>query len=119
MGIPSQIKVDHCTLIAARHYPRSEYKRFTAAERQKHWLLMNPGKTPGTGPPRNCHAISGGGRSIALTITGGSTSGQKRSAKDADLHDESDDDASLFAGSKTNSNQEDHRTGNCANVCQK
>ncbi len=40
-GIPSQVEIDRCTHIEAKHYPWSEYKNFTPAERQKHFQLTH------------------------------------------------------------------------------
>jgi hypothetical protein len=49
-GIPSQVEIDRCTHIEASHYPWSEYSKFTATEKQKHFQLTNKHVTPGTGP---------------------------------------------------------------------
>ena len=49
-AVPSQVEVDRQTHIEAKHYPWSEYKHFTPAERQKHFQLTHKDQTPGTGP---------------------------------------------------------------------
>ncbi len=36
------------THIEARRYSKEEYKKFTPAEKQRHWQLMNPDAKPGT-----------------------------------------------------------------------
>jgi hypothetical protein len=40
--------VNKQTHIKARCYSREEYKKFTPAEKQRHWQLMNPDTRPGT-----------------------------------------------------------------------
>jgi hypothetical protein len=41
---PTQEEIDACTHIKAKHYDGSEYKRFSPAEKAKHWQLMHPHK---------------------------------------------------------------------------
>ena len=78
-GLPSQAEIDRCTHIQARRYPPDEYKKFTPAERQKHWQLMNPGKTPATDSKRKVSFMK-------------STTNTDESNDDADLFPDSDDD---------------------------
>ncbi len=78
---------------------------------------MNPDKNPGSGPPLTRRANAGGGRSVVSTLSD-SASTRKRSAKDADLAYDSDDNASLFGDSNKSSTQGDRHAGNRANVCQ-
>ncbi len=40
------------TGIEAKHYPTEIYNTFTPAMKAKHWQLLNPGKTPWTGPAK-------------------------------------------------------------------
>ncbi len=40
------------TGIKAKRYPMAIYNTFTPAMKAKHWQLMNPGQTPGTGPAK-------------------------------------------------------------------
>ncbi len=66
-GLPTPAEVARCTHIEARHYPRDEYMKFTKAEKQRHWQLMNPGRKPGTDAPkdgakRNLSAVHGSSR---------------------------------------------------------
>ncbi len=41
------------TNIEAKHYPTKVYNTFTPAQKAKYWQLMNPGKTPGSGPTKS------------------------------------------------------------------
>ena len=43
---PTQEEIDACTHIKAKRYDTKEYKLFSAAERAKHWQLLNPSRTP-------------------------------------------------------------------------
>ena len=104
-GIPSQVDIDRCTHIEAKHYPWSEYSKFTPAERQKHFQLTHKDITPGTGP---CRDRRGGGRSVASTMTDGSSSNRKRSASSARM-DVSDDDKSLFSDTDNDGDAPDDR----------
>jgi hypothetical protein len=47
------------TGIKAKHYPTDVYNGFTSAQKAKHWQLMNPGKTPGSGPAKEARGGSG------------------------------------------------------------
>jgi hypothetical protein len=47
-GLPTQAEVNKQTHIKARRYSKEEYKKFTPAEKQRHWQLMNPDAKPGT-----------------------------------------------------------------------
>ena len=57
-GLPSQAEIDKCTHIEKKRYPKEEYRKFTPAEKAKHWQLMNPGVTPGTGPTSSSKRLS-------------------------------------------------------------
>jgi hypothetical protein len=97
-GIPSQVEIDRCTHIEARHYPYSEYSKFTAAEKQKHFQLLHKDVTPGTGPCRDRCQDS---RSATSTMTDGSLSNRKRSASSAKMDMSDDDTKPLFPDSDT------------------
>jgi hypothetical protein len=114
-GIPSQVEIDRCTHIEAKHYPWTEYKKFSASEKQRLFQLTHKDLTPGTGPCCDCR---GGGRSVALTMTDGSSSNPKRSASSAKM-DMSDDDKSLFPDSDADWDaSDDRRKSNQANTHQ-
>ncbi len=55
------------TGIEAKHYPMEIYLTFTPAQKAKHWQLMHPGQTPGTGPAK-------GARGGAAVTASGMTS---------------------------------------------
>jgi hypothetical protein len=112
-GIPSQIEIDRCTHIEARHYPWSQYSKFTPAEKQKHFQLMHKDTKPGTGP---CRDRRQGDRSVASTMTDGSSSNRKRSASTMRM-DTDDNDKSLFSDSDDGASKDRHKT-NRANARQ-
>ena len=115
-GIPSQVEIDRCTHIEAKRYPYSEYSKFTAAERQKHFQLMNKGVTPGTGP---CRDRRHDGRSVASAGTDGSSLNRKRSASSAKMDLSDDDSKPLFPDSDTDGDApDDRRKSNRANTRQ-
>ncbi len=92
------MEIDHCTHIQARHYPYSEYSKFTAAEKQKHFQLMHKDMTPDTGPCQDCRHDS---RSVASTMTDGSSTNRKRSASSAKMDMSDDDTKPIFPDSDT------------------
>ncbi len=49
-GLVPQDEINRQTHTILKHYPASEYYKFTPAEKAKLWQLKNPEKTPGTGP---------------------------------------------------------------------
>jgi hypothetical protein len=115
-GIPSQVEIDRCTHIKAKHYPYSEYSKFTAAEKQKHFQLMNKGVTPGTGP---CRDRRHDGRSVASAGTDGSSLNRKRSTSSAKMDLSDDDSKPLFPDSDTDGDApDDRRKSNRANTRQ-
>jgi hypothetical protein len=115
-GIPLQVEIDRCTHIEAKHYPSSEYSKFTAAEKQKHFQLMHKDVTPGTGPCRDCRHD---GRSVASTGTDGSSLYRKRSASSARMDMSDDNNKPLFPDSNTDGDApNDCRKGNRANTRQ-
>jgi hypothetical protein len=76
---------------------------------------MHKDVTPGTEP---CCDRRGGGRSVAWTMTNGSSSHRKRSTSAARM-DVSDDNKSLFGDSDTDGDAPDDRQkSNRANACQ-
>ena len=52
-GLVPQEEVNKVTNVEAKHYPPDIYNNFTPVQKAKHWQLMNPGKTPGSGPTKN------------------------------------------------------------------
>ena len=58
-GIVPQEDVDKVTGIEAKHYPTDVYMTFTPAQKAKHWQLMHPGKTPGSGPAKGTRGGTG------------------------------------------------------------
>jgi hypothetical protein len=65
-GIVPQEEVDKVTRIEAKRYPTEIYLTFTPAMKAKHWQLMHPGQTPGTGPAKGAR---GGAAAPAPGIT--------------------------------------------------
>jgi hypothetical protein len=115
-GIPLQVEIDRCTHIEAKHYPYSEYSKFTAAEKQKHFQLMHKDVTPSTGP---CRDRRHDGRSVASTGTDGSSSNRKRSASSARMDMSDDDNKPLFPNSDTDGDApSDRHKSNRANTRQ-
>ncbi len=51
-GIVPQEEVDKVTGIEAKRYPTEIYNTFTPAMKAKHWTLLHPSQTPGTGPAK-------------------------------------------------------------------
>ncbi len=51
-GLIPQEEIDKVTDVEAKRYPTDIYNSFTPAQKVKHWQLMNPGKTPGSGPAK-------------------------------------------------------------------
>jgi hypothetical protein len=81
-GLPSQDKIDKCTQIKNKYYPKEEYDKFTDAEKQKLWQLQHPKAVPGTDDTKT------------------TTPKCKVAAMNSAMHeDESDDNASLFPDS--------------------
>ena len=52
-GLVPQEEVDKVTKIEATSYPTKVYNTFTPAQKTNYWQLMNPGKTPGSGPTKS------------------------------------------------------------------
>ena len=51
-GLVPQEEVNKVTNIEPKCYPTKVYDNFTPAQKAKHWQLMNPGKTHGSGTPQ-------------------------------------------------------------------
>ncbi len=47
------------TVVEAKRYPADVYNSFNPAQKAKHWQLMNPGKTPGSGPAKGARGGTG------------------------------------------------------------
>jgi hypothetical protein len=58
MLIPQE-EVNMVTDVEAKFYPTDVYNSFTPAQKAKHWQLMNPGKTPGSGPAKGARGGTG------------------------------------------------------------
>jgi hypothetical protein len=65
-GIVPQEEVNKVTDIEAKRYPDEIYLTFTPAQKAKHWQLMHPGQTPGTGPAKGAR---GGAAATASGMT--------------------------------------------------
>ena len=51
-GLVPQEEINKVTDVKAKHYPTGIYNSFTPAQKAKHWQLMNPSKTLGSGPAK-------------------------------------------------------------------
>jgi hypothetical protein len=51
-------EVDKVTGIEAKRYPTEIYNTFTPAQKAKHWQLLHPGQTPGTGPAKGARGAA-------------------------------------------------------------
>ena len=58
-GLVPQEEVDKLTDVEAKRYPTDVYNSFTPAQKAKHWQLMNPSKTPGSGPAKSARSGTG------------------------------------------------------------
>jgi hypothetical protein len=95
--IVPQEEVHKVTGIEAKHYPDEIYKTFTPAMKAKHWQLLHPGQTPGTGPAKGARGaapapgmtsqIAGfqSAMSIAATSISDFTAATQKRAADSDL----------------------------------
>jgi hypothetical protein len=57
-GLVPQEEIDKVTNVEAKRYPTDVYKSFTPGQKAKHWQLMNPGKTPGSGPAKGARSVT-------------------------------------------------------------
>ncbi len=88
------------TDVKAKHYPTGIYNSFTPAQKAKHWQLMNPSKTLGSGPAKGARGgtsatTSGMNHQIAefktamssaaTAISNFTAATQKRTANDKEL----------------------------------
>jgi hypothetical protein len=93
----SKAELDACHVFD-KDYTDDEYKKLTAVQKQKLWVMRNKDKEPGTGPARRSSA-----RSVAAAST--STSSSKKRDRPKDMSDISDgesidDDASKASSKK-------------------
>ncbi len=58
-GLVPQEEVNKVTNVEAKRYPTGIYNSFTPAQKAKHWQLMNPGMTPGSGPTKGARGGTG------------------------------------------------------------
>jgi hypothetical protein len=63
----TKTELDACHVID-REYTDDEYKRLTAVQKQKLWVMRNKDKEPGTGPARRSPA-----HSVAAAMTANSS----------------------------------------------
>jgi hypothetical protein len=94
-GVFTKAKLDACHVVD-RVYSDDEYKRLTAVQKQKLWVMRNKDKEPGTGPARCSPA-----RSVAAALTASSSKKRDRTNDMSDISDgESVDDNASKASSK-------------------
>jgi hypothetical protein len=58
-GLVPQEEIDKVTDVEAKRYPPEIYNNFTPAQKAKHWQLLHPGKTPGSGPAKGARGGTG------------------------------------------------------------
>jgi hypothetical protein len=95
-GVFSKAELDACHVVD-KDYTDDEYKKLTAVQKQKLWVMRNKDKEPGTGPVRRLTT-----RSVAAASTSSSSKKRDRSTKDmSDISDgESVDDTESKSSSK-------------------
>jgi hypothetical protein len=88
-------ELDACHVVD-KEYSDNEYRRLTAVQKQKLWVMRNKDKEPGTGPARRSSA-----RSVAAASTASSSKKRDRSNDMSNISDsESVDDNASKASSK-------------------
>jgi hypothetical protein len=93
-GVLSKAELDACHIVD-REYSIEEYKKSTALQKQKLWLLQNGDKQPGTGPECQSHPCS----VATASSTNSSSKKRKRSNDQSDMSDIEDVDDSASHGS--------------------
>ena len=83
--------------VVDRDYPKDEYWALTDLQRQKLYMIRNPGKALGTGPTRQTRR-GGRRRTDNASIASTNTSGTKRSNDDRDEPEGGDDQRPLGYG---------------------
>ena len=101
-GIFSQKELDACK-VENRDYSTEEYKKLTDLQRQKLYLLRNPGTVLGTGPTRQSRR-GGRGRTDTASVASTNTSGTKRSGDDTHDEPEGGDDPSSSGSGRNRNN---------------
>ena len=101
-GIFSQKELDACK-VENRDYSTEEYKKLTDLQRQKLYLLRNPGIVLGTGPTRQSRR-GGRGRTDTASVASTNTSGTKRSGDDTHDEPEGGDDPSSSGSGRNRNN---------------
>ncbi len=86
------VELDACK-VENRDYSTEEYRKLTDLQRQKLYLLRNPGTVLGTGPTRQSRR-GGRGRTDTASVASTNTSGTKRSEDDSHNEFEGGDDPS-------------------------
>ena len=96
-GVFTKAELDACHVVD-KEYSDDEYRRLTAVQKQKLWVMRNKDKEPGSGPSRRTPARS---VAAASTSTGSSAKKRDRSMDMSDVSDgESVDDNASKASSK-------------------
>jgi hypothetical protein len=72
-NLPSKEELDACTIVN-KDYSKEEYARLTPTEKVKLWMILNPGKTHGTGATRQSRSTG------TALIASASLTGTKRTA---------------------------------------
>jgi hypothetical protein len=93
----TKAELDACHVVD-KEYSDDEYRKLTAVQKQKLWVMRNKYKEPGTGPARRSSA-----RSVAAAST--STGSSKKRDRSKDMSDISDgesvdDNATKTSGKK-------------------
>jgi hypothetical protein len=96
-GLVPQSEIDKQVHITNRDYSTDEYKRLTPAEKAMLWQLLNPNRTPGTGPTRRDRDSS-----VASTSTTATSASGKCQAEDAADKDEKPTDDSSWGRNRSN-----------------
>jgi hypothetical protein len=91
----TKAELDACHVVD-REYSDDEYKRLTAVQKQKLWVMRNNDKEPGTGPARRSPA-----RSVAAASTASSSKKRDRTNDMSNISEsESVDDTALKSSKK-------------------
>jgi hypothetical protein len=89
-GVFTKAELNACHVVV-KEYSYDEYKRLSAVQKQKLWVMHNKDKEPGTGPARRSPA-----RSVAAALTASSSNKHDRTNDMSDISDgESVDDTAL------------------------
>jgi hypothetical protein len=90
----TKAELDACHVVD-KEYSDDEYKRLTAVQKQKLWVMRNKDKEPGTGPARRSPA-----RSVAAASTASSSNKCDRTNDMSDISDSKSVDDTASKSSK-------------------